>query len=624
MALYGNDLIEVRRRVNQMQSNSQAMLTASETEKEDLVAANKDIAKSLRIDYGINATESNGNWVLSTGERLYEKYGSTISDGYTSAQKLELQYTANTILIKQKEIRDLENEEDRETEIEKAEEEIEEAVQRLYDNYGIELKKDANNVWVLDDGRKLSDAYGNIMTIDPASSSGSVKTNSILKDATSLALRMGDTSRSYWRTSALSSVKSPTKWGILPGYSWDVEGSPDGGMADESWRRYTEFAKTWMGDGIPSGDPDTRRLIHWQKFDRFYSVDHEHEGPSKRHYIFMLRPDLHLLQQNEAQTTQLHLSNDSRVAHDDFFTYLSAMHPEIVASLTGDFAGLAGASLSGGFSAATGSGLGNSATSDGTTLNGIPLTIHTFIPYLTSRVESLQLPDYKVKDDKIVQPYTKYSIPYTGSSIESQTGGSFSIEFREDRYYSIHKLFYAWLYYQDGVARNIFTPKEKYILYNTLDYATSVYDFVVDETGENVIYWAKYTGCVPVNVPMADLGFNRGDPQDSAAPKVSIDFNYFYCEHMKLMSLRDFQYNSLGHVYMKRLGDGIVSGNTHYSQFNPCSLSETEPMYSMNDHYGASLTGRPVLIFVTGPGGDRQIKLRWLIDPDMTKTKAQY
>lgn len=401
-------------------------------------------------------------------------------------------------------------------------------------------------------------------------------------------------------------------WGILPGYSYD-NGSPQRGPTFpmwQYWRQSTEYAKAWMNDGVASKSAPTRKLAPWVKFDRFYSIDLERENPSGRHYIFILRPDLYLIEDGSSTDgNTVKLASGSRVNQDPYFLYLAEMYPQIVASLTGDFGGL-GRSLKrldeAGVGPATGSGYGNAASTDGTRLNGVTLPIHTFIPYLTSRIESLQLPDFTLKSNSLVQPYTKYSIPYTQSGIESVTGGNFDITFREDRDLSIHKMFYAWTYYQDRVMRDIFTPKKKYLLYNSIDYATSVYDFMVDETGENVIYWAKYTGCVPTNVPMSDLGFNKGSPLE---PRVSISFNYFYCEHMDMNILRDFQYNSLGYTFMNSIKD---SNRKELNQLHPCDLKETEPMFNDASFLGKNLNGRPVLIAMTSPEGEKVIKLRWL------------
>lgn len=373
-------------------------------------------------------------------------------------------------------------------------------------------------------------------------------------------------------------------------------------------------------DILKSNIKDSRgKSLSWSRFDRWYSNDPDMENPSGRHYIFMLRPDLYLVDDDSVKSGSIVLSSrqkkdktdhyGSGAAEDPYFNYLAIYHPEIIASLTSDFAGLisGNSAAEAGLAAASGSGYGNSRVMTSTSLNSpvgnIPLTIHTFIPIITSRVESLQLPDYSLKTNAVVQPYTKYTIPYGMSGLESTTGGTFSINFREDRFYSMHKLFYGWAYYINNVMRNIMQPKLKYSQYGALDYATSIYDFLVDETGENVIYWAKYTGCFPSEVPLSGLGFNKGGAGEK---ECSVTFNYFMCEQMDTNILRDFQYNSLGHIAMKRLG---------INQFNPVKYDEMSHEYAGclhlydNELYtiGGNYSSRPIIYL-----DNQNIKLKWL------------
>jgi hypothetical protein len=319
----------------------------------------------------------------------------------------------------------------------------------------------------------------------------------------------------------------------------------------------------------------------------------------------MCRPDLYLVEEGSAVNSGVTLSSVSRVNVDPYFTYLAQWHPEIIASLTGDFAGLkALKAIDPIYGYTTGSGYGNSRYTEGASVisNGTQyyLTMHAFIPYITTRVESLQLPDYTIKQNQIIQPYTHYTVPYTTSALESTTGGTFDMTFREDKYFSIHKLFYGWIYYQNNVMRNIFRPKDKYLYYNALDYATSIYDFIVDDTGENIVYWAKYTGCVPTSVPMSDLSFNRNS---GAETKCSVSFSYFMHEHMDRNILMDFQYNSLGYVAM----------NKHFAnnKLYPFDINKTVPIYDQDTFIGKNFVGRPV-IFHTKKDGRNVFKLRWL------------
>lgn len=345
----------------------------------------------------------------------------------------------------------------------------------------------------------------------------------------------------------------------------------------------------------------------WKSFDRWYSVDLSQEGPSGRHYIFICRPDLNLVQQGSTSRSK-QLNSKNGVSEDPYFQYLAAYYPDIISSLTAEYA-ITSSSLRAG-AAVTGSGLGNSLYNNRE--GGTNMPVHSLLPFLTSRAESLQLPDYSIKTDELRQPYTRYGIPYPTSAIESMSSGDFDITFRDDKFLSVRKLFYAWVYYMDGVMRDKFTPKDKYIIYNCFDYATSIYDFVVDETGENVIWWTKYTGCFPYQVPLSDMSFNRGSDPD---PKCSISFKYFMCEPLSYATLIDFNFNSLGYRFMKTSETSMRS-----DAMNPRSL-KFAPTYNNNPNaiyngafLGTNFVGRPCICAgnPTGDSGHFGIKLKWL------------
>jgi len=350
---------------------------------------------------------------------------------------------------------------------------------------------------------------------------------------------------------------------------------------------------------ILNNDVDTSNNSDWIHFDRWYSIDLNKEDISGRHYIFICRPDLNLVTEG---TNKLNAA--SGIASDGFFQYLASYYPHIITSLTGEFDVTMGHGKISQSDRGCGSGLGNATQySSAKDSMGNSLPIHTFIPVLTGRAESLQLPDMTIKNYELTQPYTKYTIPYAASAIESQTGGTFDIVFREDQDFSIHKLFYAWIYYTDGVMRNRFRPKDKYIIYNAFDYATSIYDIAVDATGENIIWFAKYTGCFPLTSPTSNLSFNLHSSPD---PRATIPFAYFFCEQNNLWSLLDFNYNSLGYVYMKKINSSMSE------KMNP--KVPVEAIYNQTVNYskaflGRSQVGRPV-VFMNA--AKRILKLRWM------------
>ena len=167
----------------------------------------------------------------------------------------------------------------------------------------------------------------------------------------------------------------------------------------------------------------------------------------------------------------------------------------------------------------------------------------------------------------------------------------------------------------DGVMRDKFTPKDKYIIYNCFDYATSIYDIQVDETGENVIWWTKYTGCFPYQVPLSDLSFNKGSDPD---PKCSISFKYYMCEPVSIASLIDFNYNSLGYRFMRQ-GVNSASGRAIYSADFMNPKLEFAPSYNFNSSniyqgafLGTNFVGRPCICIQNSSNQHLGIKLKWL------------
>ena len=269
-----------------------------------------------------------------------------------------------------------------------------------------------------------------------------------------------------------------------------------GATSFEDFSTQRTFKKTLYPAVLSTGYPDEDVMllmndgIHfhqdaWQNFDRFYSVYLNNDEVETRQYVFFVRPGLYIVDEegSTAGNARFVLSKKSRTYYDGFMRFMKNDHEVILRSLTEEF-GKGNLNQS----AASGSGLGQAKYGGVVTDDrGNPLAEHSLIPWLVGRTESLQIPDYQIKNFTLIQPYTKYSMPYATSAIESTTGTTFECTFKEDAMFRVHKFFYAWLYYMDGVMRNRFRPKDKYILYNAFDYATSVYHIVTDVTGENII-----------------------------------------------------------------------------------------------------------------------------------------
>lgn len=259
---------------------------------------------------------------------------------------------------------------------------------------------------------------------------------------------------------------------------------------------YDEHAKRLV-NLIPLSDKTTN---FW--FDRFYSIYPQEELSSLVQYVFFVRPDCNILSGNGTKAKLV-----SQMKTDPFYTYMYKKYLRVLECLTDNF-----------------------------------ISSHDFMPFLVGRTESLQIPDYTLKSNKIMQPYTGLGIPYASHGLESTSGGTFEVTFREARDLRVQYFFYAWLKYIDGVTRNIYSAKSKYINANKIDYCTSVYLITCEPDGETIVHWSKYTGAFPTNAPLSELSFNLRS--GSVPNKPSYTFEYYKAEHFNPYILQDFNTNS--------------------------------------------------------------------------------
>jgi len=137
-------------------------------------------------------------------------------------------------------------------------------------------------------------------------------------------------------------------------------------------------------------------------------------------------------------------------------------------------------------------------------------------------------------------PFYSYKFAYPTVTNQSITGGTFDITFREDAELRITKLFQFWVYYMDAIMKNKMKPSRHHIINNYYDFMCSVYEIICDPTSEKILYWAKYTGCFPVSVPVSNLSHNLRSTVDN---KVSITFQYIMVESLEPRVIEDFNTN---------------------------------------------------------------------------------
>ena len=238
-------------------------------------------------------------------------------------------------------------------------------------------------------------------------------------------------------------------------------------------------------------------------FNRFRLLTPNSLLANSKGYVFFTRPDLNIVS-SAAATSEIGLLMYNMVSQ----------HPEIIAGLQ-KYPKV------------------NSVSFD----NG-----HKFIPLLCNRCSGIDINDETLETKEIGDTYTGWKLNYGTTSIKSKTANTVTTSFIDDEKLSIYLTFKLWSEYISGVSRGVIAPNSEYVKQLQLDYAISIYYFLCAEDGESILFWTKYTGCIPTTIPSS----NFTDQFDTAIkqPKYSITWQYAFKNDYNIYSLAEF--NHLG------------------------------------------------------------------------------
>lgn len=298
-------------------------------------------------------------------------------------------------------------------------------------------------------------------------------------------------------------------------------------------------------------------------FNRYKTIFPDDEISSFKTYVFIVRPDLNLLQP---------------IVEDAFFRDIQENSPSVLRNLT---------------------------HSQATIFGKVPNT--HFISFLYDRTLSYNLPDFNVKTYALDQPFTGFRTTYAGNSNESRSGTDFTITFRENGNLDVFRLFDAWVRYIDNVSTGVFSPFTEYVQskflngVNEIDYATSVYLIMTKADGTEIVYWHKQTGAIPTGVPHNNWSYNSSGDVDNT---ISIDFSGGYPDAMHPRILADFNYNA-----------GLIDEDSELPTSVKVSTLYPAPHARMGHQYtspvldgGTTLVGGPYIAY---DKSRRVYKLKW-------------
>lgn len=155
-------------------------------------------------------------------------------------------------------------------------------------------------------------------------------------------------------------------------------------------------------------------------------------------------------------------------------------------------------------------------------------------------------------------------IIYAEPTFNYKIAGTIDIPFRERRDLSLYYTLKMWIDYIQAVTLGRASPKREYIQDMILDYATSIYFIQTDETMENILYWEKLVGVIPLTVP--DNFFEWDEKTLAKNMEYTIKFAYSMRVVQDEMSL--FEINNL-YTFADRRDGGLAYFDSYNLSHNP-------------------------------------------------------
>jgi hypothetical protein len=295
-------------------------------------------------------------------------------------------------------------------------------------------------------------------------------------------------------------------------------------------------------------------------FNRYKLVNPEMVLTKTFPYVFFTRPNLNIILKTtfSNNTYKLH----PQVENDPNCYYLYKNAPCILASLTQPYA-----------------------------------SSHYFLPILSSRAQSFELSDEYIKSVEVGETFTGHKIKYARHNIESKTAGTFTISYTEDDEFLIYKLHKLWIDYMSKVYRGEYSPdKNTYRENKELDYASSLYYFLLGPDGETILFWSKYYGVYPSNVPTSASSWTKG----SSPSMLDYNITYEYGWKNDFDPLTLVEFNKVSKV-------DSGTGLDYYTTYEPLTLS-----------IGRTFAGAPFIETVTNSvDNSYEFKLRFRTRSDL-------
>ena len=210
------------------------------------------------------------------------------------------------------------------------------------------------------------------------------------------------------------------------------------------------------------------RILNLQTFNKnklFNPIDYVNFG---RTYVFFTRPDLFLfVSQHKGQDLKTPIINPS----------IQKNCPDLFVKIMKNL---------------------SVATQLQSIYSMMPVTIQDkgFVNLLGNMCTDIAYPEMILSTKNAAKNVKGYGLSYGGDFLENMKSTELTFSFYDNRYRDVSTMIEIWTEYIEGVSQGRIYPKLMYRDMNVIDYAVSIYIFVVDETN-NILSHGALVGCYP-------------------------------------------------------------------------------------------------------------------------------
>jgi len=266
------------------------------------------------------------------------------------------------------------------------------------------------------------------------------------------------------------------------------------------------------------------RTFH--NFNRFRLIDNQDPLQTNIGYVFFTKTDMSFNDSNTVgSSTWINSEKDS---------YLNMMANSSTSNVFGQYI-LSNLS----YSYKPTSGTSNKVTNN-------------FMPILSNAVLNFDSIDNQLKTNESFTNYYGIKIVNPEHMLESVAAGTISFNFREYADMRVTHLFKVWVEYIHNVRLGKFVPTEEHRKNKVIDYANSIYYFLLGPDGHEIIYYCKLTACYPINIPYSALSWQFGG--GNGIKELNVQFQYQFKEDMNPEILDEFNKITIG---TPEIGDNV-------------------------------------------------------------------